>query len=173
MQLRAALLDLFADHLSLTAADGGSWRTAAHFPFMHLGEPGVFNISAAEGLLGVEVRPVPEDDLPALCESLQRLADEHGARLELLCQEAGISCPADNRYRAALETAVADVSGQPAVIGKKLAGTSARFAPGGNAVIWGQSGCGPHARDERHFIPSILPYLAVLDRFADSCRVLE
>ena len=40
-------------------------------------------------------------------------------------------------------------------------------APGGNAVVWGQSGIGPHARDERHFIPSIEPYLRVLDDFAE------
>jgi hypothetical protein len=33
-------------------------------------------------------------------------------------------------------------------------------------VVWGQSGIGPHARDERHYIPSILPYYQALDRFA-------
>ena len=34
-------------------------------------------------------------------------------------------------------------------------------------MVWGQTGIGPHAPDERHFIPSIEPYLRVLDRFAD------
>ena len=42
-------------------------------------------------------------------------------------------------------------------------GTSARFAPNGQAVVWGQSGLGPHAKDERHFIPSIEPYYKALN----------
>ena len=32
-------------------------------------------------------------------------------------------------------------------------------------MVWGQTGIGPHARNERHFIPSIAPYLACLDAF--------
>ena len=60
------------------------------------------------------------------------------------------------------------MSGEPARVGRKKPGSSARFAPGGNAVVWGQTGIGPHAADERHFIPSIEPYLNVLDRLADS-----
>ncbi len=51
------------------------------------------------------------------------------------------------------------------MIGKKLAGTSARFAPAGNGVVWGQSGLGPHAKDERHYMPSILPFYRALDAF--------
>ena len=39
---------------------------------------------------------------------------------------------------------------------------SARFAPGGQGVVWGQTGIGPHAKGERHFIPSILPYYQTL-----------
>ena len=53
-------------------------------------------------------------------------------------------------------------------IGRKLPGTSARFAPKGQGVVWGQSGIGPHARDERHFVPSILPYYRVLQAWGDS-----
>ncbi len=58
--------------------------------------------------------------------------------------------------------AVKQASGSKAKIGRKLPGTSARFAPGGQAVVWGQSGIGPHAKDERHFIPSIEPYYRAL-----------
>ena len=65
-----------------------------------------------------------------------------------------------------LVAAVESVSGDAAVIGKKKPGSSARFAPGGNQVVWGQTGIGPHSREERHFIPSIEPYLRVLDEFA-------
>jgi hypothetical protein len=62
----------------------------------------------------------------------------------------------------ALSGDVGEVEGGVAKIGKKLPGTSARFAPGGQAVVWGQSGIGPHAKDERHFIPSIEPYYRAL-----------
>ena len=51
-------------------------------------------------------------------------------------------------------------------MGRKLPGTSARFAPGGQAVVWGQSGIGPHAKDERHYIPSIEPYYNSLNELA-------
>jgi acetylornithine deacetylase/succinyl-diaminopimelate desuccinylase-like protein len=80
--------------------------------------------------------------------------------------EGGVVCPDDNPHLARLLAAVERVGGERARIGRKLAGTSARFAPGGNAVVWGQSGIGPHSRNERHFIPSVAPYLAVLDAFA-------
>ena len=29
------------------------------------------------------------------------------------------------------------------MVGRKLPGTSARFAPGGQGVVWGQTGIGP------------------------------
>ena len=80
--------------------------------------------------------------------------------------EAGVSCPPINPQLALLLAAVKDVSGEPAVIGKKKPGSSARFAPGGNQVVWGQTGIGPHSREERHYIPSIEPYMQVLDAFA-------
>ena len=62
--------------------------------------------------------------------------------------------------------AVQQVSGHDPKIGRKLPGTSARFAPGGQAVVWGQSGIGPHAKNEQHFIPSIEPYYLSLNEFA-------
>jgi len=77
-----------------------------------------------------------------------------------------VSCPPDNPHLCLLIAAVERVSGEPARIAKKKPGTSARFAPGGNAVVWGQSGHGPHARDEWHYLPSIAPYLDMLDELA-------
>ena len=38
--------------------------------------------------------------------------------------------------------------------------------PDGQAVVWGQSGLGPHAKDERHYIPSIEPYYRSLNELA-------
>jgi hypothetical protein len=55
-------------------------------------------------------------------------------------------------------------------LGKKLPGTSARFAPRGQGVVWGQSGVGPHAKNEAHYIPSIEPYYRSLNELAKLWR---
>jgi len=163
---RARLGELLGRHLTLAGA--GGWQSSARFPFLSVGEAGVYNITAAEGALGLEVRPIPEDDAGALVAAVQALADELGLELRREVVEGGIACPSDNPHLRRLLAAVEHASGAPARVGRKLAGTSARFAPGGNAVVWGQSGIGPHSRHERHYIPSIEPYLAVLDTFARS-----
>jgi hypothetical protein len=81
-------------------------------------------------------------------------------------QDPGIKCDPDNPYLRALIDGVEQASGMSPKFGKKMAGTSARFAPGGQGVVWGQSGVGPHSKDERHYIPSILPYWQALENFA-------
>jgi hypothetical protein len=81
----------------------------------------------------------------------------------MVLKEGGVRCPPDNSYLAQLLRSVEAVAGRPAEVGRKTAGSSARFAPGGNQVVWGQTGIGPHSREERHFIPSIEPYLEILD----------
>jgi len=118
-------------------------------------------------VLGVEVRPIPGDNLEALVKEIETLCRELGLGLAIDVMEAGVTCPPDNPHLAQLVAAVESVSGESAVIAKKKPGSSARFAPGGNQVVWGQTGIGPHSREERHFIPSIEPYLQVLDEFAD------
>jgi hypothetical protein len=80
--------------------------------------------------------------------------------------ENGVACSPDNPALQALREAVRIASGSEPRIGRKLPGTSARFAPGGQAVVWGQTGIGPHAGDERHYIPSIEPYYRSLDELA-------
>jgi len=84
--------------------------------------------------------------------------------------ENGVACSPDNPALKALIESVknamsslSEAEAQEPKIGKKLPGTSARFAPGGQAVVWGQTGIGPHARDERHYIPSIEPYYRALN----------
>ena len=81
--------------------------------------------------------------------------------------ENGIACDANNPALKALMEAVRQASGADPRIAKKLAGTSARFAPEGQGVVWGQSGIGPHAKEERHFIPSILPYYKTLNAWGE------
>jgi hypothetical protein len=95
------------------------------------------------------------------------VCDEIGLGLEVEVMEPGVSCPLDDSHLARLIAAVEKVSDQPAVIGRKKPGSSARFAPGGRQVVWGQTGIGPHSREERHWLPSIEPYLEVMDQFAD------
>lgn len=164
IELRQVLGGLLARHLTLSSTDG--WESAARFPFLNVGEAGVYNITAGEGLLGVEIRPIPEDDVFGLVDQIRSVTEELGAELEVEIMENGVRCPPDNPWLGHLLAAVEEVSGSPTVIGRKKPGSSARFAPGGNQVVWGQTGIGPHSRDERHYIPSIAPYLQVLDALA-------
>ncbi len=167
VELKRVLTSVFHRHLTLSSVDG--WESAARFPFLNVGQTGVYNITAGEGVLGLEIRPIPSDDLDGMRREIAELCRELDIRFEVEVMEPGVACPADNPHLQRLIAAVGQVSGRPPVIGRKKPGSSARFAPGGNAVVWGQTGIGPHARDERHFIPSIEPYLNVLDEFARRC----
>lgn len=166
IEAREALRAVFKRRLRLSSLDG--WESGARFPFLLAGEDGVYNITAARGVLGVEVRPIPEDDPGLLVADVRRLCRELHLELEVEVNEPGVVCPPDNPRLRDLLRAVEAVTGEPAAVGRKLPGSSARFAPGGAAVVWGQTGIGPHSAGERHFIPSIAPYLDILDRFADA-----
>lgn len=161
---RAALNEIFARHLTLKSEDG--WQSQAKFPFINVGTPGIYNITAGEGILGVEIRPIPQDDVEGLKLKVEEYCQSNGLELCMSIMENGVACDPDNPTLKALIEAVRQASGDDPKIGKKLPGTSARFAPGGQAVVWGQSGLGPHAKDERHFIPSIEPYYKSLNELA-------
>jgi len=162
---RSALNEIFARHLTLKSSDG--WQSQAKFPFINVGTPGVYNVTAAEGILGVEIRPIPQDDTFKFKEEVQAYCDANGFELRMNVMENGVACDANNPALKALIEAVKQASGgEEPRVGKKLPGTSARFAPGGQAVVWGQSGIGPHAKDERHYIPSIEPYYNSLNELA-------
>jgi acetylornithine deacetylase/succinyl-diaminopimelate desuccinylase-like protein len=162
---RTALNEIFSRHLTLQSADG--WQSQARFPFINVGTPGVYNVTAAEGILGVEIRPIPQDDVESLKAEVEAYCNTHGLELCIDVMENGVACSPDNPALKALIAAVKKASGgEEPKIGKKLPGTSARFAPGGQAVVWGQSGIGPHAKDERHYIPSIEPYYRSLNELA-------
>lgn len=162
---RSALNDLFAKHLTLKSPDG--WQSQAKFPFINVGVPGVYNITAAEGILGVEIRPIPQDDVQGLKTDIESYCAANGLELHTNVMENGVACdPGNPALKALIEAVKQSSGGQEAHIGKKLPGTSARFAPGGQAVVWGQSGVGPHAKNEAHFIPSIEPYYKALGELA-------
>lgn len=158
---RTEINAILKQNLTLSSPDG--WQSQARFPYISAGMPGVYNITAERGVLGVEVRPIPQDRLERLTADLRSYCAQQGLELEIPVCEDGIRCSPDNPYLKALIQAVELVSEQPAKLGRKLAGTSARFAPGGQGVVWGQSGHAPHGKDERHYIPSILPYYRALD----------
>jgi succinyl-diaminopimelate desuccinylase len=161
---RAAMNEIFARHLTLKSADG--WQSQAKFPFINVGTPGVYNVTAAEGILGVEIRPIPQDDTSALRKEVEKYCSENGLEASFSVMENGVACDPKNPALLKLIEAVRQVSGGEPKIGKKLPGTSARFAPGGQAIVWGQTGIGPHAKEERHFIPSIEPYYKALEELA-------
>jgi succinyl-diaminopimelate desuccinylase len=168
IEVRGILGATFNRHLTLSSFDG--WETAARFPFLAVGEPGVYNITAGQGELGVEVRPIPGDNIRGLVAEIESLGRELGLEVLVEVNEGGVSCPPNNPHLALLVDAVEKVSGKSAIMGRKKPGSSARFAPAGNQVVWGQTGIGPHSREERHFIPSIEPYLEILDEFAQRFR---
>jgi acetylornithine deacetylase/succinyl-diaminopimelate desuccinylase-like protein len=158
------LNEIFAIHLTLKSANG--WQSQAKFPFINIGTPGVYNVTAAEGIIGVEIRPIPQDDVENLKSKVEEYCAENGLELRMDVMENGVACSSDNPALKALIESVKIASGSEPKIGKKLPGTSARFAPGGQAVVWGQSGIGPHAKDERHYISSIEPYYRSLNELA-------
>ncbi len=47
IELKTVLASVFRRHLTLSSLDG--WESAARFPFLTVGEPGVYNITAGEG----------------------------------------------------------------------------------------------------------------------------
>ncbi|NOZ93553.1 MAG: M20/M25/M40 family metallo-hydrolase [Acidobacteria bacterium] len=162
---RQSLGTLCARHLRLSSRDG--WQSSARFPFLSVGEPGVYNVSAGEGELGLEIRPIPGEDLDAVLRGARKICSDLELELAVEVMEPGVVCPEDDPRLALLLEAVLEATGEPAVLGRKLPGSSARFAPGGRQVVWGQSGVGPHSAEERHFLPSIEPYLEIVDAFAE------
>ncbi|MFN7958537.1 MAG: M20/M25/M40 family metallo-hydrolase [Holophagaceae bacterium] len=163
LSAREALRELFAKHLTLKSADG--WQSLARFAYIQVGTPGIYNITPDRGALGVEIRAIPQDDVSTMRAEIEALAAD--LQLEFLpsAWEPGVACDPENPYLKALLAAITNAGGEVR-IGRKGAGTSARFAPGGQAVVWGQTGIGPHAANERHYIPSIDPYYRALEAFA-------
>jgi succinyl-diaminopimelate desuccinylase len=156
---------------SLTLQSEDNWRSQFNVPFIEMGRVDVFNIQPELGRVGFEIRPIPQDDLHGIAEELQSICERHGVELKISAMENGIACDPDNPYLENLIEAVRITSKSEPKIGKKLPGTSARFAPDGQGVVWGQSGLNPHARDERHYIPSIKPYYDALSEFARLLRM--
>jgi len=171
ISVSAGIDEILRRHLTLESNDG--WQSATSYPFIQVGTPGIYNISAGEGSLGVEVRPIPQDNLADLIEELRAFCESGGYDLDISVKEDGVSCPEDNPYLGVLLETLEDLSGYKPQIGRKLPATSARFAPGGQGIVWGQSGIAPHARDERHYLPSIEPYYSALSAFGEKLKSMK
>ncbi len=165
---RDELSRLFEQRLTLKGDKG--WQSQVHFPFIRVGEDGIFNVTAGSGVLGIEIRSIPRDRIGPVVSEVEAYCSRLQLGLEIVAAEEGIVCDRDNPYLGHLLAAVRETFGKEPVLGRKLPATSARFAPGGQGVVWGQTGIGPHARGERHFIPSIAPYYECLCRLAGKLR---
>ena len=130
----------------------------------------MYNIVPDYGRIGVEIRPIPQDDIDQVYDKLIEYCTAKELELSVSVKENGIACDPNNPYLSQLIEAVRSASDTEPRIGKKLPGTSARFSPGGQGIVWGQSGLGPHAKDERHYIPSIKPYYQALNAYAEALR---
>jgi acetylornithine deacetylase/succinyl-diaminopimelate desuccinylase-like protein/gamma-glutamyl:cysteine ligase YbdK (ATP-grasp superfamily) len=161
---RNDLMATLGSRLTLKSEDG--WQSQLRMPFIQVGTPGIYNVTPDYGVLGVELRPIPQDNLADIQAELLNYCREHEIELKIHVKENGIVCSPANPYLMALINTVRKLSGVEPRIGYKLPATSARFAPDGQGVVWGQSGIGPHSKEERHFIPSILPYYQALHGLA-------
>ena len=79
----------------------GSRRPASHFSTSAM--TGVYNITAGTGVLGLEIRPIPSDDLGAMVEEISDLCRELDIELDLEVMEAGVACPPDNPHLVRLD----------------------------------------------------------------------
>jgi acetylornithine deacetylase/succinyl-diaminopimelate desuccinylase-like protein len=154
--------------LTLVRQDG--WVSQIRFPYIEVGRPGRYNVSSDTGVLGLEVRLIPEDPLEKVLFLIDDYARTSGLETRLVASEAGVACDPDHPMVRQLLDSVREASGEEPRLGRKLPATSARFAPGGQGIVWGQSGVGPHAPDERHYLPSIEPYYNTLRVLGDRLK---
>ncbi|HWQ83426.1 MAG TPA: M20/M25/M40 family metallo-hydrolase, partial [Anaerolineales bacterium] len=94
---RSDITGILSSHLTLTSPDG--WQSQARFPYIQVGIPGVFNITADRGVLGVEVRPIPQDRLQPLLLELQAYCASQALVLEIPVCDDGIACDPENAPR--------------------------------------------------------------------------
>jgi acetylornithine deacetylase/succinyl-diaminopimelate desuccinylase-like protein len=168
LNARSEIIEMLEKLLTLTSEDG--WQSQMTFPFIQIGQRAVYNIVPDLGRMGVEIRPIPQDDVAKLIGELDKYCHSSELELSISVKENGIACDPDNPYLLSLIEAVRKASKGEPRIAKKLPGTSARFAPRGQGIVWGQSGLNPHAKDERHYIPSIMPYYEALNAYAEVLR---
>jgi len=124
-------------------------------------------LDSAVPVFGLDIREIPEhtEDVREWVEDARRNLGASGINLETLNDGSGWECPKDNLHLLKLRNAYERVMADPSPRLGKLHGNDGRFFHG-NAVVWGQTGINPHGPNEAHYIPSILKYLEILDKFS-------
>ena len=77
--LRSALNEIFVQYLTLKSSDG--WQSQAKFPFIHVGTPGVYNVTAGEGILASKSVP----SLRTISRDLRQRSKSFVPRMDLNC----------------------------------------------------------------------------------------
>ena len=154
-----------------TLKDPTGWVTQVRFPFFLVGEEGLYNITADRGVLGIEVRSIPEDEMDPFVADLKTYTRRTGLHLIPESVTNGVAIDPTNPYYRALRAALEQAWSRPVETCRKRPASSIRYAPRDRGVVWGQSGWGPHRADERHYIPSIRPYYDALNAYAQ--RLVE
>jgi acetylornithine deacetylase/succinyl-diaminopimelate desuccinylase-like protein/gamma-glutamyl:cysteine ligase YbdK (ATP-grasp superfamily) len=171
LDVRARIVAALGGSLTLDGPAG--WSSQVRFPYIEVGRPGRYNVSPDTGRLGIEIRLIPEDSLDTILSIMEDTARSADMEFRRVTAEPGVSCDPALPLVRSLLAAIEEVGGRPPRRGRKLPATSARFAPGGRGLVWGQSGIGPHAADERHFVPSIDPYYRSLAAFGRRLTSLD
>ena len=169
VRIKSDLENIASRHLTLKSED--SWVSQLRFPFVQVGNSEIFNITADNARIGLEVRSIPQDKLADFYAELEVYCAKNRMELELQVIEDGVTCSPDNSHLLKLIRAYRSVAGTEPILGRKMPGTSARFAPGGQGVVWGQTGIGPHSASEKHYIPSVWPYYQILDAFGNETTI--
>lgn len=127
------------------------------------------SLSPRPPVFGLDIREVPEHtpEINRWLSHIRAACARAGFDFVTVNDGDGWVCPEDNDHMARLRAAYEEVRGLPSPALGKLHGNDGRFF-NGNAVVFGQTGISPHGPKEAHYIPSILPYLQILDRFAAS-----
>ena len=124
-------------------------------------------LDSAVPVFGLDIREIPEhtEDVRAWVEDARRNLGASGFNLKTLNDGSGWECPKDNLHLLKLRNAYERVMADPSPRLGQLLGNDGRVFHG-NAVVWGQTGINPHGPNEAHYIPSILKYLEILDKFS-------
>lgn len=125
--------------------------------------------SIAKPVFGFDVREIPEhtSEINIWIDETRASLAAIGFDFVAVNEGDGWVCPEENDHLARLRAAYEEVIGSPSPALGKLHGNDGRFFEG-KAIVFGQTGISPHGPKEAHYIPSILPYLQILDRFAAS-----
>ena len=96
---RMALNEIFAKHLTLKSEDG--WQSQAKFPFINAAPRRIQHHRRGRNF-GLEIRPIPQDDVVALNPRSKSIALKMDLKLKFSVMENGVACDPNNPALKAL-----------------------------------------------------------------------